>query len=381
MNNTTSNGTVYEVVYPSDAGYIIFGLVETLCFLIGAPGSAIIMSYFIVKTKDGSASEFLNVCISFTDLVICLLTLSSAVSDFSYGDPVVFSNGTYCGIWGFLWNVSSKMSIFTIAVLSIARTLCVVVPFLGLRRRHIAIPVLIYFLIMVFQSSTPFIFTAKGAQGGYFYEKSYTLCGFYIGEVFDIGTVEFQVFQYWVSYVNLLLPLPVIAISCCITVYSLKCAGSVLIRRESRRNSEGGKFKHEATITVLILTFIYLAFNTPICLFWILLLHTTVLHSVLPANEFTVDKVIFFNSIGLRSLCNVVAYFCRIRGLREYTRDMLRVVITKLGCAFRLLVLNRLPAVETPETVDIEMTMSRGVTKEDLWFDLSASSEDDIDNL
>lgn len=361
MDNTTSNGTVHEMIYPSEAGYIIFGLIETICFIIGAAGSALIMSYFVAKTKDESSGEFLNICISCTDLIICLLSLSCAVSDFSYGDQMMFSSKFYCNVWGFLWNVSSKLSIFIIAVLSLARTICVTLPFCRVRRIHVAIPVFIYLLTLLIQSSTPFFFTAKGAAGSYLYVKSYTLCGFYVGDVFDRGTVEFQVFQYWVAYVNLLAPLPVIATSCCITVYKLKVAGTALSRTRSQRNSEGGKFKNEATITVVILTVIYLMFNTPLCLFWILGVHTTVLESVLPSNNFTADKIIFFNFIVMRSMCNVIAYYCRIKDLREHTTDVFRGAKKRLNQI--LLPSSRASVVEAVYVNTFEMFV-RGVTSD-----------------
>ena len=53
--------------------------------IIGAPGSAIILSYFILKlkSKDRSASTFLYIWISLVDMIICLLSFASAVSDFN----------------------------------------------------------------------------------------------------------------------------------------------------------------------------------------------------------------------------------------------------------------------------------------------------------
>ena len=35
-------------------------------------------------------------------------------------------------------------------------------------------------------------------------------------------------------------------------------------------------------------------------------------------------KLITFTSIGLNSLFNVVVYFCRLKGLRQHVRDMVR---------------------------------------------------------
>lgn len=59
---------------------VVTCLVLVFCFLVGTPGSAVILSYFVSKAKDKTASTFLNICISSTDLIICLLILSPLIS-------------------------------------------------------------------------------------------------------------------------------------------------------------------------------------------------------------------------------------------------------------------------------------------------------------
>ena len=306
---------------------IAFGLVETTCVIIGAPGSAIILSYFILKlkSKDKSASTFLYIWISLVDFIICLLNFASAVSDFNLGEAALFGNTYFCNITGFLWNISKCMSVFMIAVLSIARTVSITFPFLKVTRIHVAIPVIIYLFILVIQSSLPFVFITDLGTGSYIYVSEF--CSFYLDQVFEYKTVPYQILYNWVTFGTVLLPFTIILTSCCVTVYQLRAAGSEI------RNAEGEKTKREATITIVMLTGIYIAFNTPLCFIWMISLPW------MPVDEdewvvkiFGDNLQIFFytlkfigsTSIGLNSLFNVVVYFCRLKGLRQHVRDMIR---------------------------------------------------------
>ena len=304
--------------------FITFGLIETTCAIIGAPGNALILSYFIfkLKSKDRSASTFLYIWISLVDLVICLLNFASAVSDFNLGEAAMFGNKHFCNIAGFLWNVSKHMSVFMIAVLSIARTVTITFPFLKVTRVCVTIPVIIYLIILVVQSSLPFVFLTDLGTGGYTYEIEYAFCFFYIHQVFENESLPYQILNNWEAFGNTLLPLPIITISCCVTVYQLSRSGI--------RNYEGEKTKREATITILILTGAFIALNTPICLMWFLSLPWV--HrdgwewvSKLFGDSFlTCIKLIAFTSFGINSLVNVVVYFCRLKGLRQHFREIIR---------------------------------------------------------
>ena len=306
--------------------YIAFGLVETACVIIGAPGSAIILSYFILKlkSKDRSASTFLYIWISLMDLIISLLNFVSAISDFNLGEAAMLGNAHSCNIAGFLWTISRHMSVFMIGVLSIARTVSITFPFLKVTRFHVAIPVVIYFCILVIQSSLPFVFITDLGTGGYTYLVGHSYCSFRIHQVFYPESLPYQIFSNWVTFGNKLLPLPVIVISCCVTVYQLRAAGSEI------RNAEGEKTKREATITIVMLTGIYIALNIPLCLVWFIGLSWVTedgwgwLRNMFGGNFVTYFKLIAFTSIGLNSLFNVVVYFCRLKGLRQHVRDMIR---------------------------------------------------------
>ena len=311
--------------------YIAFGVVEALCFIIAAPGSAIILIHFILKSKDRSASTFLYIWISVMDLIICLHTLASSVSDFYSGEPMMFGNKLFCNISGFLWVVSSTMSVFTIAVLSIARTISITFPFCKVKRIHVAIPMIMYMIIVLFEMSLPFLFQTNTEQYGYTYSVGVAQCLFYIEHVFDDASVPYWIFYNWATFGNILLPLPIVIISCCVTVYQLRARGSEI------RNSEGGKIKREATITILILTGIYIAFNAPPCIVWMLNLPSIpiiwfeTMRKLLGEHYVFFVKGIHFTLVKLNSLCNVVVYFCRMKDLRQFVNVWKNQVLSQQG--------------------------------------------------
>ena len=103
------------------------------------------------------------------DLFICLLNFASAVSDLNFGKPVMFENKHFCNLSRFLWIVSSNMSIFLIAVLSIDRTFSVTLTFWKVKRLNVAFPVLIHLLTLLSVSSLPLIYN------GYLYSKEATV--------------------------------------------------------------------------------------------------------------------------------------------------------------------------------------------------------------
>ena len=184
INDSTNIGIIIHRLwnYKPSNGYtignerILFGIIELFIFTLGVPGSMIVLSYFILKSKEKTASTLLYALISTLDLTICVLCLTMAITDLT-GEAVMFGSTFYCHVWGYLWDVSSKMSIFLIAVLSIARTISLTFPFFNVKRFHVAIPIIIYFVTVLVEHSLPFIIAP---HRGYSFNVLYSACGFTI---------------------------------------------------------------------------------------------------------------------------------------------------------------------------------------------------------
>ena len=140
--------------------------------------------------------------------------------------------------------------------------------------------------------------------------------------LYELTDTTHEIVTGWLTFVATLLPFPIIVISCCVTVYQLRSGASEI------QNTEGGKMKRHATITIVILTGIYISCNAPICIWRILDMgedwSTAATEFMFQEHEnFELFyKFISFNSIVLNSLCNVVVYFCRLKGLRQYITNL-----------------------------------------------------------
>ena len=307
MNDTT-NSTSTTLPYTD----IIFGLIETLCFVIGAPGSTLILS-FLLRAKrrpasGKSASTFLYICISFNDIIISVLNVFMAVSNFRGGKEFP------CKAWGFMWEMSAKMSISLIAVLSIARTISLSFPFKKVDRVDVIIPVLVLMCVLVFENSLPFLF---GEKKGYWFEPRAYYCMHLLQDLFTEGSVTYWVY-YVITQINLFLPFIAVVFSCCVSVWKLRAEGECT----------GGQGKKDATMTILILTAGYVFFNAWICFWKIVLIWNESATFVFffellgskDENLFLATKFFDVNTVGLNSVFNVIVYSTRVKGYQKYLK-------------------------------------------------------------
>ena len=113
INDSTNIGIIIHRLwnYKPSNGYtignerILFGIIELFIFTLGVPGSMIVLSYFILKSKEKTASTLLYALISTLDLTICVLCLTMAITDLT-GEAVMFGSTFYCHVWGYLWDVN-----------------------------------------------------------------------------------------------------------------------------------------------------------------------------------------------------------------------------------------------------------------------------------
>ena len=348
MNDPTGppSSSSYSWSNYSSSASLLFGAIEMLCFAVGAPGSIIIFSYFISKSKEKTASTLLYIGISSMDVIISLLCLSPAISHFHLGDAMLFGNALHCHLWGYFWLVCSRMSIMFIAVLSIARTVALSIPFCKVRRRHVVLPTLFYFVLLLVEFSFPFYL---GRKRGHYYIPDAGSCSFYTGDVFPEDSVALGIYEK-VTLANSILPFPIILLSCCISMYKIRSARKLILETHQRTvervchkiTGHGNTITHDtatlhdnlqrkrgASITIIILTISYILFNTPICL-WKLLEVTGgkgwVLLSCIVGHDYplyyTVYVFLEVNCAQINSVLNVAVYFVRIQGLQRHARKV-----------------------------------------------------------
>ena len=346
-------------------GHFLFAFLSFLCFSLGLTGSVFSLLYFLDKyRKKQSSSTLLFIFMNVTDGMICFLTLFVGISDVAGRKPVLFANAVFCDVWGVLWYVCARMSIFLLGFLSISRTYMVMYPLAQIAQRKILAPVIVYATLMIIQQTFSFWFGVRYSyESGHCAVDAFVIFSNGIAEQADLTaqqiTVTTKIFFFILVPLENIFPWVLIVVSCVLTVFSIKqsrfddpktqdsqncCNFFICCRRAARtfrrRNDnslssdttkEPKDNKRTATINIVILTLVYLTFNTfSITVFTLDTIEIfsnerIQIYSSLEENTLNIILLLaWIHSISLNSACNVVVYFWRIRNLREYTVGLLR---------------------------------------------------------
>ena len=327
-----------------------FASLGFLCFLFGLTGSFFSLLYFVNKYRTKkTSSTLLFILINITDGVICFLIVFAGVSHIT--GPVLFTNSIFCDVWGVLWYVAARMSIFLIGFLSISRTYMISRPFSELKIRRVVIPAGVYLVMMVVQQT--FIF-CLGAR--YRYDEDYGHCSIDPMEAFarlDVKKINVlvQVFFFICVVLENIFPWVLVIISCILTVKSInkhneqfqsngvgkrpglsirayrrlrgRFTNETKCHKSLRRMDDN---KRTATINILILTIVYLTINTfAVAVFSLDVIEIffqdmfSVYEKISHRAQTIILLLAWVYSVALNSACNVLVYFCRLTSLRSFT--------------------------------------------------------------
>ena len=301
MNETESLNGTSTPEFDKNAD-IVYGIILVIITILGTPGNALSLYYFIRKRRDVSA--IIYICITAVDTVLCLCALPVALTYFNGRSPTLFASSVFCNVWHLVYKTLSSMSIFCVATLSITRTFFLLRPFKTISKKLVVAILLGYFLFQCVASTI--IYWEKGGQ--WTYNKMYAECsqGSNVTKFEKLGDV----------ILNLCHTFPIfpILISCVISIFALM--GSA---REGR-TAEQGKEKRYASITIVMFTVIYAVFNIPSSLLNLFNLFNS---NLLWNDMLAFDQLGYFSnfvwslSIPLNSLCNPILYIIRMKNLRE----------------------------------------------------------------
>lgn len=121
-----------------------------LLFLIcvGITGNMVSLSFFWA-TRHNNFPHLLYSGISLVDMVTCLISLPVVPPLMMNRDPILFSNATLCMLWAVLFNLQVCMSMFMVLVLSVTRTIHIVAPFYGIKKRSVVVAVVMYLVYLI----------------------------------------------------------------------------------------------------------------------------------------------------------------------------------------------------------------------------------------
>ena len=240
----------------------VYGWVQVLAILLGITLNSLTLQYFY--NRKHQLSNLLFFLIAVNDLVILIACIPSAVSLLSNRKAVLFGPQAVCILAGFSFNLASRMSVFLIALLALARSLCLLSPFRMARKRIYLIPLAIYFALNITLASLPLIFSKKL----YHYWPLGAHCSWGVNELSFVGTnytASWKVMTYGSIIVPWFIPGIIVLVSSVLSLKALfksgrrirqisrECSGisSVSVTQENKSLPNMKSVNH-ATITIAI---------------------------------------------------------------------------------------------------------------------------------
>ena len=317
ISSTTSDISGKKTEINADT---ILGVLAVFYMIIGIPFNSISFSYFFAKSRN-STSTFLYLCINAVDGVICLLMLPVSVASFRNDDSIMFDNVIFCNLWSIIWNVGTRLSVYIIAVLSIARTISVFSPLSHLSRRKVVLIVAIYTIVISLQQTLPYWYKVVAA-----YCKHCVSCTWDFARIYTYGSLGHKICVIVFVQFEYLIPALVIFIS-----GILLCVRLGLYRRNRIIKSKSTANSH-ATMTIITLTIAFFIFNAP----FLLVLQLSTIHA-LTNNRITaiwdkyldvqqrilISKIYSTHLVVINSCINPVIYLARIQEFRTYAKQLL----------------------------------------------------------
>ena len=222
---------------------VFTSLTYILALLIGTPTNLLSFLHFY-QTRN-LTSSLLHSLMNFTDLIICLLVSPlPAITNMISTDLSYFTWQPVCYVWYILQLVAIRFSVFLIGVVSVLRTHSILRPLApGPNVKYLSIFLFSYVLYL---AGRLVMFLLNGLKPVYYHPMRVCLI---VTE--DKGTHVYL----WLLADDLetFLPMIIILVSCFLTVHKLQRTG---VNRHSAR-------KRRATVTVVILTVVCIAFNLP----------------------------------------------------------------------------------------------------------------------
>ena len=229
----------------------LLGSLYITFFLVGCPGNLLSCLYFLLRPKE--LPTLLYTLTALTDTALISLSVFVGVSYLAGRHPLLFQHSLLCSIWSVLFHGLQYFSVSLVAILSLTRTYSLFYPLRRLRRRRVLMVVAGSGLIISLVQIVPGV---TGLTHEVFTEED-VYCW---SDARDPSYPPAYILVQVLGSLFLLLPFPAVTVSCLLSIYlintSLKMPAAAL--KHTRIN-----IKRDATITIIIITSVYLVCNLP----------------------------------------------------------------------------------------------------------------------
>ena len=226
---------------------ILLAVSFTILGVIGIIGNSLSFAYF-VQSKHRTNIMFILYCtVSVIDTIISIIHVPTTVALFRQRKGGVYCIEAFCGLWRNVFKTVQRLSIALVLEITVTRTIIITNPLAVITVKNIIYPLLAYCLYLFIEMA---IFVPRQK---YVYGHGVVYC-------FEAYEGPYKTKAQWVyslKAVTLGIPAITIFISFLVSVYTLN-KSSCAVNPECANH-----YRHKATITVLLFTFIYMLCNLP----------------------------------------------------------------------------------------------------------------------
>lgn len=208
--------------------------------------------------------------------------------------------------------MTSTVTVFLVAVMSITRSIFLLFPFKRLNKTAVTIMICGYIAVLVVQASIPL-----WIGQGYVYQPDFCTCMWGLPKELGTWKVIYENIYNFEYY----FPIIPIIVSCFVTICSLK---------KSDCNEEINKSNKTATTTIVGLTMMYVIFNIPPSLMFLIAMIVNNYYSEHIAAVYSWDKYWYFYvfqlklTVSLNSALNPALYFWRMKSFKRHVIKLVR---------------------------------------------------------
>ena len=278
------------------------GCFSFLCMLVGTPLN--LLSFLMFRNQKRSATYLVHMVIALCDSWISFNGYPYAMSMLSGNrDKVLFSNKIYRTLWAMTWDPFVFFSIYLVLVLSLLRTIKLACRGVVLREGYVITALVAYAAFLLTRVIVAVIFL------GEFVIPDFNTYPFFAPKE------GYPTIERYLSIVCLTFPPIPIVTSALISAF--------VLRSRSNQQSKNRKLRHQATVTVLIFTCLYLTCNIPVLLSsirFVILLATSFQMDIFNGPtvflEFYIWPLTYVVLVQTNALLNPLVYIIRMTWFR-----------------------------------------------------------------
>ena len=258
--NMTYTDTPFQQTFIAEVD-IFLGAICTLCVIVGVPGNILSLWYFRHKIREGrrgGSNDFfgyLYIAISLTDLIICITIIPVAEAFMNGRNSAMFENGSFCTMWGVIWEIIPFYSVFLVGVLSISRLFTLFQPHKMLNTKLLFGWLTGYLTGLVLSKTVPLMLRISTVK--YFRNTMYC---------FLLPSAESVYWAFSIVSSIALLAAPILPIlaTCLALIYKLTSTRLPASTQYNQKRRGAMTKQARATKTIVIVTLVYVLYNIPV---------------------------------------------------------------------------------------------------------------------